>query len=66
MSARFVLQLFCVLGGDERKSQGICVGWFSVHRFVDGSVKVSCDQDVKENKLAVGFSLKRESDAWFY
>ena len=36
----------------------VCVGGkFSVHRRVDASVMVSCDQDVKESKLAVGFSL---------
>ena len=35
----------------------VCVGQFSVHRCVNGSVPVSCDQDVKESKLAVVFSL---------
>ena len=35
----------------------VCVGRFSVHRRVGASVMVPCDQDIKESKLAVGFSL---------
>ena len=44
----------------------VCVGWFSVHCRVDGLVRVSCDHEVKECKLAFGFGFKRKFDAWFY
>ena len=67
MSARSVLLLFCVLGGGARKIQGTCwCGSVSVHRRVDGLVRVPCDHAVKECKLAFGFSFKRELDTWFY